>query len=195
MIITPAALSERGVEARRKAQDYRSRQVLLLRQAGMPVAEIARKLQVTERTCWRDLHDHAEELREVEQIVEDAGLDAHDLLMTLSRMHDADVSAIMRDDGTLRPLATWPAIWRQGLANEIIIERSEDGSVKSVKIKRESALKVIELAARLREVDALKASADVVPVQAVNVQIVHVASDGGTVSRADISAGDIVSEG
>ena len=70
--------------------------------------------------------------------------------------------------GEVRPIREWPKIWRQGLAGEVTIEdmmeRSKDGGEKSwdktggkkIKIKRESLLKIIELAARLKSVSALE---------------------------------------
>ena len=221
-------------QSRAVAQAKRQDKVIALHVAGLSRAEIAARLCVSERTIFRDLVDVTDERVHVENIIEDCGIDAHDVWITLSKMHDADLadvleplhlsscrqsgidipvgdtsgSAISTTDtavdvvtpavtfhgrpvvlanpltetetaegkcagcnprvGDVRPIREWPKIWRQGLAGEVtiedMVERSKDGGEKSwdktggkkIKIKRESLLKIIELAARLKSVAALE---------------------------------------
>ena len=218
-MITPSQLfsmnagRDSGV-SRTLAQHKRRQQIIGLHVAGLKLAEIARRLNVSERTVWRDLAAVEDQRIEVENIIEDCGIDAHDVWITLSKMHDADLadvleplhlnacrqsgvdiaardtvdSAISATDtatdvvtrdvticsgcnpqvGEVRPIREWPKIWRQGLAGEVtiedMVERSKDGGEKSwdktggkkIKIKRESLLKIIELASRLKSVAALE---------------------------------------
>ena len=218
-MITPSKLfsmnagRDSGV-SRTIAQHKRRQQIIGLHVAGLKLAEIARRLNVSERTVWRDLAAVEDERIQVENIIEDCGIDAHDVWITLSKMHDADLADVLEPlhlnacrqsgidiaagntsdsdisatdtavdvvtqdvtmcsgcnprVGEVRPIREWPKIWRQGLAGEVTIEdmmeRSKDGGEKSwdktggkkIKIKRESLLKIIELAARLKSVAALE---------------------------------------
>jgi hypothetical protein len=43
------------------------------------------------------------------------GVDAACLLQHLAAMLRADIADIMNDDGTFKPLISWPKIWRQML--------------------------------------------------------------------------------
>ena len=170
MITTPSQAGQIGGEYRRRAAVKRKERVLMLHCAGMSQKEIAKQLHITWRTVYRDLAEIQDARVEVEQIIEDAGIDAHDAWLTLSRMHDADLSDIvLNPDAPLeelkyKPIAQWPAIWRQGLAGKIRItpvavsdgERTEGGDTVryKVEIERADLLKIIELAGRLKPVDA-----------------------------------------
>ena len=151
MITTPSQAGQIGGEYRRRAAAKRKERVLMLHCAGMSQKEIAKQLHITWRTVYRDLAEIQDARVEVEQIIEDAGIDAHDAWLTLSRMHDADLSDIvLNPDAPLeelryKPIAQWPAIWRQGLAGKIRItpvavsdgERTEGGDTVRYKIEIE----------------------------------------------------------
>ena len=177
-------------ESRNRAARRRQEQVIALHIAGLTRAEIGRRLDISARTVFRDLAEVGEQIQAAEQIIEDCGIDAHDVWITLSRMHDADISDILDDAGEVRPIREWPAIWRQGLAGEIsiepVMERSRDGGKDSwdktgahrIKIKRESLLKIIELAAKLKSVDGFAQPTPIVVQPApVHIAIVHVAGE------------------
>ena len=150
--------------------------VLNLHIAGLTKAEIARRLNVSPRTVFRALADVGDERIQVEDLIEDCGLDATDIHITLSRMHDADISDIVVnpedpiEEFRYKTIGQWPLIWRQGLAGKIRITpvsvRSTDGVQAGdnkawdqigykVEIERESLLKILELSARLKAVDAM----------------------------------------
>lgn len=155
---------------------------------GMEVGDIARALNVSLRTVQRDVSELEPGAAKVAEIIEDAGLDADDIHITLSKMHDADISDIMEFSPCLEhakdtPCACtptegrtwtgyyiaphrWPAIWRQGLAGKVKVtpvaipdgERTPGGDLigYKVEIERESLLKILDLSARLKAVDALQ---------------------------------------
>lgn len=160
MIATQKELSDRASIARQKAAKLRQEHVLALYIAGMTVTDIAKRLEVTRRTIYHDLAEVEDTRVRVEGIIEDAGIDPHDVWITLSKMHDADLAELFDADNELLPVAKWPRIWRQGLAGEIAVETDAEGG-KKFKVKRESLLKTLELAGKLKQVDAfVKAQVD-----------------------------------
>lgn len=162
--------------ARSRTQTIRRARILALHVAGLSQIDIARKLGVSARTIQRDCATFEEPLVFIDELLENEGLDGHDVHMTLTDMHDADLADIIVDPSVpiteieYKPIEQWPAIWRRGLAGKIRItpinERSKDGvqagESKSwdrtgykVEIERESLLKILELSAKLKQVDAL----------------------------------------
>ena len=169
MITSPSQAVAIAVANRQQAQSKRQAKVIALHVAGLTRQQIADQLGVTRRTVYRDLADAADDRVDVEQIIEDSGVDATDAWIKLSKCFDADLRDVFNDDWSMKPLAEWPEVWRTGLAGEIkiedISERSHDGATKDkdggwdqvgkrVTLKRESLLKIIELAGRLKPVDA-----------------------------------------
>ena len=177
--------------ARQRMARVRQQQVLALHIAGLNQREIARKLEVSHRTVFRDLSEIEDAQVRVEEIIEDSGIDAQDLHITLSRMHDADISDIVENPEDpieqlrYKPVAKWPAIWRQGLAGKVKVtpvtipdgERTPGGDsvAYKIEIERESLLKILELSAKLKAVDALSAPTKQVETDnSVTVTVVHV---------------------
>lgn len=168
-IVTQQELGVRSGIARQRTTKARQDQVLSLYLAGLDKAEIARRLDVSRRTIYRDLVELDDVRVKVEDIIEDCGLDATDVHITLSKMHDADLSDIVLnpedpiEELRYKPIAQWPAIWRQGLAGKIkitpVIEETEAIGYK-VEIERESLLKILELSAKLKQVNALSSPQD-----------------------------------
>jgi hypothetical protein len=138
----------------------------------MSAWDISVKLGVSYRTVQRDLAETEDARVQVVDLIEDAGLDADDIHITLSKMHDADLADIVENPGDpieqlrYKPVAQWPAIWRQGLAGKVKVtpvavldgQRTPGGDSigYKVEIERESLLKILELSARLKAVDALQ---------------------------------------
>ena len=156
---------------RLRRANARRAEVLALLIAGMSRAEIGRRLGVSPRTVAGDLAMLQDERIQVADIIEDAGLDADDVHITLSKMHDADLADIVENPSDpieelrYKPIGQWPDIWRQGLAGKVKVtpvtlpegERTPGGDSVGykVEVERESLLKILELAAKLRAVDAL----------------------------------------
>lgn len=191
-MLTPRLFSQAGGAAsasvRNRRANARRAEVLTLLIAGMGAYEISQKLGVSYRTVQRDLSEVEDSRVVVADLIEDAGLDADDIHITLSRMHDADVAHIMEFSPCLdhakdtacacTPLEArtwtgyylaphrWPEIWRKGLVGKIKITRvpipdgertpGGDQTASRVEIERESLLKILELSARLKAVDALQ---------------------------------------
>ena len=157
--------------ARERRAAFRRAEVLCLLQAGMSPGDCGRALGVTLRTIYRDMSELDESRQLTRELIEDAGLDADDLHITLSKMHDADLSDIVENPEApieqlrFKPIAQWPPIWRQGLAGKIKIipvavsdgERTEGGDPQRfrVEVERAELLKILELAAKLKAVDAM----------------------------------------
>lgn len=174
--------AQASAAARTKIATERQSKVLTLIAMGIRPATIARQLGVSERTVQRDLRERAADLASLEVVIESLDLDASDTLRTLTAMHDADLADLYHDVdrcpaececqsnrdlvGALLPVRRWPMIWRRGLAAEVKIEphmvRSQDGGNESwdrvgdkVTVKVLDRLKVLELAMRHKDVDAL----------------------------------------
>ena len=158
--------AERSAAVRNRAAQHRATQALALHVAGLSLAEIGRQLKVSRRTVYRDLANTADARVRVEEIISDVGVDVDDAWVRLSQCFDASLEDVFNDDWSLKPLSEWPEVWKTGLAGELKIEdimvRSADGGEsswdvsdgKKVTLKRESLLKIIELAGRLKPVDA-----------------------------------------
>ena len=105
---------------------------LALHLAGLGIAEISRQLSCSRRTVYSDLATIGDERIRIEEIIEDAGVDAHDVWIQLSRIFDGDRSEILNEDGTVKRMQDWPLIFRQCLnvVVEDVSQRSHDGETK-----------------------------------------------------------------
>lgn len=163
----PAAAGKLSGDARARLAQKRQQSVLVMHIAGVTVSDIARRLGVSLRTIQRDLVDLDDARIRVEELLEDHPVDAADLHLRLSQMFDADYADICDlQTGKFKPLDQWPVIWRRMLSGvdvKELFERSKDGGASSwdaighlIKIKWADPLKVIELLAQLKAVDALQ---------------------------------------
>ena len=187
--------NQKSQVARRALAKQRQQRVLALHSAGMGVVEIADRLNISRRTVHRDMTEMAVAIVESQQILEDAGIDAEDAWQTLTKMHDADLADIVENPDApitqlrYKPIAQWPDIWRRGLAGQVQItpvsipdgERTPGGDEVryKVEIKRESLLKILELAGKLQSVDAF------VKQQAGDVNVLVVTAEQQRVSRLE----------
>lgn len=93
-------------------------------------------------------------------------MDADALLLRLFEEADADMADLFDDDGNLRPVKDWPAIWRRGLVagietEEILGASEEDGKPRPVvgytrKVKLADRMKRLEAIGRHVNVQAWK---------------------------------------
>ena len=133
---TVSEFGQRGAQSsaavRTACRERRQVQVLGLKIAGLTCQEISRRLSVSRRTIFRDLEDLGEVVPGIEAIIEDAGVDAHDAWIQLSRIFDGDRSEILDETGNVKPMNQWPLIFRQCLnvVIEDISQRSHDGETK-----------------------------------------------------------------
>jgi len=104
-------------------------------------------------------------------------IDADWVLKRLAAMADADLADLHNSDGTLRPVADWPEVWRRGLVAGIEADESTVGGEKIVttrKVKLADRLKAIELIGRHVAVGAWREKVEHTgpgggPVQTVNM--------------------------
>lgn len=87
-----------------------------------------------------------------ERIAEKATVDAAWVLQRLAEEATADISDLYDEDGNLKPVHTWPLVWRQGLVAGIEVEelwegrgegRTQIGTVRKVRLS--DRIKRIEL--------------------------------------------------
>jgi len=161
----------RSGKSRRTKAEKRRDTVLALHASGLGNAEIAKRLSVSLRTIQRDLGGLEETLDSVDEALAGNPVSAGDLHLRLTDLLNLDVADLLRDDGKYKPVKQWPRLWRQlFVVPEVreIFERSKDGGASSwdqvgtvTKLSRlPDILKVIELAARLKTVDAFKQGND-----------------------------------
>ena len=167
MIMSPAESSKLGHSVQDAQRKRRQTIVLALSVTGLGAADIARRVGCSRRTVWYDLQAIQDERIKVDDILTDEPVNAADIHLRLSEMFDADIADIIDEaTGEVKPVHAWPLVWRQGLVGEVTIEpvseRSRDGGNTSwdvigsrVRVKRESASRLIELLGRLTSVDAL----------------------------------------
>lgn len=145
--------------------------MLALTVAGFSVKEIAVKLGVCTRTVYIDIANQAQNFELIESALEDSPIDAGDIHARLSQMFDADLADICLNPEApieqlrFKPIAQWPFVWRKGLAGKVKIipvtlpdgQRTPGGDPTSyrVEIDRADILKILELSAKLRAVDAM----------------------------------------
>lgn len=153
-------------KVREKMAARRRNATVTLYGMGFHPKEIAKKLQVSLRTIWYDLEKADEEglLQVVDTAVQDEPITMQDIHLRLSEMFDADIGDIFNEDGKFKPIHEWPRVWRQMLSGtevKELFERSKDGGNSSwdqvgelVRMKFADPLKIMELAGRLRPVDA-----------------------------------------
>ena len=88
---------------------------------------------------------------------ERTGIDADWVLTRLAGEATADLAELYDEDGTLRPIADWPLIWRQGLVSGLDVdEEFKDGEKlgQVTKIKLSDRIKRIELIGKHVDVQA-----------------------------------------
>ena len=168
--IQAAAISR---QARQDVLQRRQARVLALHATGMTRREIGNRLGCGERTVYRDLCEIQDARIEIDDILAARLLDGDDLHDTVTAMHDADLADIVSNPDApieelrYKPIGQWPAVWRRGLAGKVRItpvavadgERTSGGDpvMYKIEVERESLLKIIELAGRLKPVDAFVA--------------------------------------
>ncbi len=93
--------------------------------------------------------------------IEKVQVDAVYVLNRLFEMAEADRADLYDDDGALKPIHEWPAVWRKGLVNGIEVEelfegvgrdRKHIGRIK--KIKTDSGLAILNLLGKHVQVNA-----------------------------------------
>lgn len=162
--MTPYEAAQESAIVRHRMVEYRRNTVLALHVAGHSASEIASKLGMSLRTIQKDLSELRDVRVDIQQLLEDSPVNAEDLHVRLTQMFDADIADIYKADGSLKPITEWPRIWRSMLSGvdvKELFERSKDGGNSSwdkigelVKVKFADPLKVIELLAALKAVDA-----------------------------------------
>jgi phage terminase small subunit len=99
--------------------------------------------------------------RLMEQRAKAVNMDAQALLGRLIDEANADVADLYEDDGTLKPVRKWPAIWRKGLVAGIEFEtmRAKDDEAPAVtitKVKLSDRVRRLELIGKHVGVGAFK---------------------------------------
>lgn len=92
-------------------------------------------------------------------------VDADYILSSLKELNEADISEVYNDNGSLKPLSEWPAVFRKGVRNLEVNERvDESGKLvgRAVKIKLPDKLKTLELMGKHVAVKAFSEQVDVV---------------------------------
>lgn len=157
--------NQRSRAVRQLQAAHRQASVLALHISGFNRSEIAKKLDVSVRTIIRDLAEIDDQRVKVTEILEDSPINALDIHIRLTEILDADFADII-DEATnsFKPLHSWPRVWRQMLTESDVKElfvRSKDGGGSSwdkigevIKIKKVDYLKALELAGRLKTIDA-----------------------------------------
>lgn len=157
--------NERSQAVRQLQAAHRQASVLALHISGFNRSEIAKKLDVSVRTIIRDLAEIDDQRVRVTEILEDSPINAMDIHIRLTEILDADFADIIDEvTNSFKPLHSWPRVWRQMLTESDVrelFERSKDDGGSSwdkigevIKIKKVDYLKAIELAGRLKTVDA-----------------------------------------
>ena len=77
------------------------------------------------------------------------------MLTRLAAEANADLADLYHDDGSLRPIAEWPLIWRQGLVSGIDVDETV---VKGVKIGQVTKLRQSD---RIRRLELIGKHVDV----------------------------------
>lgn len=92
-------------------------------------------------------------------------VDADYILSALKELNEGDISEIYNDDGSLKPLSQWPAVFRKGVRSLDVNERvDESGKLvgRVVKVKLPDKLKTLELMGKHVAVKAFSEQVDVV---------------------------------
>lgn len=82
-------------------------------------------------------------------------IDADWVLSRLADEAEADVSDLYDEDGTLRPVKEWPAIWRKGLVSGLDIEEIKVGGKIVAQVKK------LKLSDRLKRIELIGKHVDV----------------------------------
>lgn len=86
-------------------------------------------------------------------------IDADWILRRLAEEAEADLADLYSEDGTLRPVKEWPAIWRKGLVAGLDVEevKSSDGVIAQVrKVKLSDRTRRLELIGKHVDVQAFR---------------------------------------
>lgn len=84
-------------------------------------------------------------------------IDAAWVLKRLSDEVKADLAELYREDGSLKPVAEWPLVWRQGLVSGLDVDEEFDEGVKVgrvSKVKLSDRIKRLELIGKHVDVQA-----------------------------------------
>lgn len=84
-------------------------------------------------------------------------IDADHVLRRLAEQDAADLADIIADDGTVKPISQWPAVWRRGLVAGIEVVtfgNAEKGLGEITKLKLADRMKNLELMGRHTAVGA-----------------------------------------
>lgn len=84
-------------------------------------------------------------------------IDADHVLRRLAEQDAADLADILNDDGTIKPVREWPAVWRRGLVagvEVVSIGNATVGVGEVVKLKLADRMKNLELLGRHTAVGA-----------------------------------------
>lgn len=112
-------------------------------------------------------------------------IDAAWLLTRLAQESVADVADLYAEDGSLRPVAEWPLIWRQGLVSGIDVEEvREQGAVVGV-------VRKIKLSDRVKRLELIGKHIDV---RAFSERVEHTGKDGASLADEMASAAIRVQE-
>lgn len=94
------------------------------------------------------------------------------VLRRLAEEVEADLADLIGDDGTVKPVSSWPKVWRTGLVSGVDVhEENADGAKigQIVKLKLSERIKRLELIGKH------------VNVQAFREQVGHAGPDGGPI--------------
>ena len=102
-------------------------------------------------------------------------IDADHVLRRLAEQDAADLADIIDDDGTVKPISQWPAVWRRGLVagiEVVTVGNAEKGLGEITKLKLADRMKNLELLGRHTAVGAWRDKVEVMgegggPVQQV----------------------------
>lgn len=90
---------------------------------------------------------------------ERTGIDADWLLRRLAAQADADLADLHGPDGTLKPVAEWPEVWRRGLVagiKTVTVGNADLGLGQVTEVKLADRVRVLELIGRHVDVGAFK---------------------------------------
>jgi phage terminase small subunit len=117
---------------------------------------------------------------------EKTGIDAEWVLRRLAEEAEADIADLYSEDGGLRPVHQWPAIWRKGLVSGIKVHQEYD-YVEGEKVPA-GVVKEVKLSDRIKRIELIGKHVDVA---AFTERLEHTGRDGGPIETKDLSANDI----
>lgn len=87
-------------------------------------------------------------------------IDADTVLLKLSEMIEADVGDILDENGNIKPIKQWPAVWRKSVSGFDVMEMDEGAAVLK-KVKLLDKVKILELIGRHVDVSAFRDKVEV----------------------------------